>query len=376
MADIEMRSAPTEELRRHLFYETSHSPALTDLVGYERAQDIIDFCFIANPYYPTPEMLEDLQRNLPNLIKSYPSSNPVLSQQHLATVLGVDPEHLIIGNGATELIGLMNSTLIDRIAVPIPTFGEYIEKMRDLRNAELYTLTPSDRYQLHLPDYLAWVRERKLECLLVINPGNPTGQLFSLDEMMDFLHSARDLELVIVDESFIDFSGETIPSLLSVADKFTNLLLVRSMSKHCGVPGLRLGYCYSANLYLLNRLRRFLPTWNLNTLAQYFLAQLPANDAAYHIGRKRLISDVRNLSAALATIPHLDVYPTGANFVLFKIQTGMNATELQTKLLVDHQMYVRDCSNKVGMDRFHTRVASQGREKDTRLVEALRTIIV
>ena len=340
------------------------------------AQDIIDFCFIANPYYPTPEMLEDLQRNLPNLIKSYPSSNPVLSQQHLATVLGVDPEHLIIGNGATELIGLMNSTLIDRIAVPIPTFGEYIEKMRDLRNAELYTLSPSDRYQLHLPDYLAWVRERKLECLLVINPGNPTGQLFSLDEMMDFLHSARDLELVIVDESFIDFSGETIPSLLSVAEKFTNLLLVRSMSKHCGVPGLRLGYCYSANLYLLNRLRRFLPTWNLNTLAQYFLSQLPANDAAYHIGRKRLISDVSNLSAALATIPHLDVYPTGANFVLFKIQTGMNATELQTKLLVDHQMYVRDCSNKVGMDRFHTRVASQGREKDTRLVEALRTIIV
>ena len=375
MAENVLQSGPAEELRRHLFYETSHSPALTDLVGYERAQDIIDFCFIANPYYPTQGMLEDLQRNLPNLIKSYPSSNPVLSQQHLATVLGVDPEHLIIGNGATELIGLMNSTLIDRIAVPIPTFGEYIEKMRDLRNAELYTLSPDDRYQLRLPDYLAWVRERKLACLLVINPGNPTGQLFSLEEMMDFLHSARDMELVVVDESFIDFSGEVIPSLLSVADKFTNLLLVRSMSKHCGVPGLRLGYCYSANLYLLNRLRRFLPTWNLNTLAQYFLSQLPANDAAYHVGRKRLIGDVRHLSAALHTIPRLDVYPTGANFVLFKIQTGMNATELQTKLLVEHQMYVRDCSNKVGMDHFHIRVASQGREKDTRLVEALRTIV-
>jgi len=147
------------------------------------------------------------------------------------------------------------------------------------------------------------------------------------------------------------------------------------MSKHCGVPGLRLGYCYSANLYLLNRLRRFLPTWNLNTLAQYFLSLLPANDAAYHVGRKRLIGDVRNLSQALQTIPHLDVYPTGANFVLFKIQTGMDATELQAKLLVEHQMYVRDCSNKVGMDRFHIRVASQGPEKDMRLVEALRTIV-
>jgi threonine-phosphate decarboxylase len=225
------------ELRRHLFYETSHSPALTDLVGYDKAQDIVDFCFIANPYYPTPGMLEDLQRSLPNLIKSYPSSNPLMSQKHLAAVLGVDPERLIIGNGATELISLIDMTLIDRIAVPIPTFGEYIEKMKDLRNAELYPLDPNDRYQLRLNDYLAWVHQRKLESLLVINPGNPTGQFIPLDEMLDFLHRARDLQLVIVDESFIDFAGDPVPSLLPLADQFTNLLIVRSMSKHCGVPG-------------------------------------------------------------------------------------------------------------------------------------------
>src|ERR1700694_6014003 len=89
------------ELRKHLFYETSHSPALADLVGYEKAKSIIDFCFIANPYYPTDEMLRDLQLNLPNLIKSYPSSNPVIGQQHLAAVLHVNPENLLIGNGAT-----------------------------------------------------------------------------------------------------------------------------------------------------------------------------------------------------------------------------------------------------------------------------------
>jgi threonine-phosphate decarboxylase len=363
------------ELRRHLFYETSHSPAITDLVGYEKAKDIVDFCFIANPYYPTPGMLEDLQRSLPNLIKSYPSSNPLMSQKHLAAVLNVDPERLIIGNGATELISLIDMTLIDRIAVPIPTFGEYIEKMKDLRNAELYALDPEDGYQLRLDHYLAWVDHRKLECLLVINPGNPTGQFIPLEEMTEFLHRARNLELVIVDESFIDFAGDPIPSLLPLADRFTNLLIVRSMSKHCGVPGLRLGYCYSANLYILNRLRRFLPTWNLNTLAQYFLSLLPDADAAYHEGRKRLIDDVKHLYEDLRTIPRLKVYPTGANFLLFKVLNGMTANELQTSLLVDHEMYVRDCSNKLGMDAFHIRVASQGREKDTRLVEALRTLL-
>ncbi len=367
--------ASAAELKRHLFYETSHSPALADLVGYEKAKDIIDFCFIANPYYPTPEMLGDLQHNLANLIKSYPSSSPLMSQQNLAAVLNVSPEKLIIGNGATELIVLINTTLIDRIAVPIPTFGEYIEKLRDQRDAELYPLDPDQGYRLRLPDYLDWVHRRNLKALLIINPGNPTGQFIPLDEMIDFMNAASDLELVIVDESFIDFAGDPIPSLLPLAERFSNLLIVRSMSKHCGVPGLRLGYCYSGNLYLLNRLRRFIPTWNLNTLAEYFLSLLPKTDGAYHEGRRRLIADVAWLYGALQSIPGIAVYPTGANFVLFKVKSGMTAGELQLRLLADHRMYVRDCSNKVGMDSCHIRVASQGREKDARLVEALRTLV-
>ena len=374
IGDLANATGSAAEMRRHLFYETSHSPALSDLVGYETAKDIIDFCFIANPYYPTPEMLDDLQRNFPNLIKSYPSSSPLMSQQNLAAVLNVNPDNLVIGNGATELIAHIDTTLIDRIALPIPTFGEYIEKLKDQRDAEMFALDPDQRYELRPVDYMRWVHKRNMRALLVINPGNPTGQLIPLDEMIDFMHEAHDLELVIVDESFIDFAGEEIPSLLQVADRFSNLLIVRSMSKHCGIPGLRLGYCYSANLFVLNRLRRFIPTWNLNTLAQYFLSLLPATDAEYHEGRKRLIGDVRSLYNSLREIPALDVYPTGANFVLFKIKNGVSATELQSRLLNEHLMYVRDCSNKVGMDNFHIRVASQGREKDAQLVGALKIL--
>ena len=374
MERVRADSSPTE-LRKHLFYETSHSPSLADLVGYEKAKDIIDFCFIANPYYPTREMLEDLKENFPNLIKSYPSSSSITSQSNLAAVLHVNPDHLIIGNGATELIVLINTTLIERIAVPVPTFGEYIEKLKDQRDAELFTLRPEENYNLDLTAYLAWVHQRGLKALLVINPGNPTGQLFSLDEMIEFLKRAKDMELVIVDESFIDFAGDTIPSLLQVAEQFSNLLLVRSMSKHCGVPGLRLGYCYSGNLYVLNRLRQYIPTWNVNTLAQYFLSLLPSTNAAYHESRKRLIADVRWLYDALRAIAGIEVYPTGANFVLFKIKGGMTAAELQGLLLTEHGMYVRDCSNKIGMDNFHIRVASQGREKDSKLVEALEILL-
>lgn len=118
-------------------------------------------------------------------------------------------------------------------------------------------------------------------------------------------------------------------------------------------------------------LRHSLPTWNLNTLAEFFLSLLPATDADYHASRRRVIEDVRHLYAGLTQIEGIIVYPTGANFVCFRIDAGMTARQLQRRLLVEHGLYVRDCSNKVGMDRFHIRVATQGREHDVQLLQAL-----
>lgn len=362
-------------IRGDLFPDTSHSPSLAELVGYERAAEIIDFCFIANPYYPTPEMIEALAKALPALIKSYPSSNPATAARVLAEVLGVEAGDLILGNGATELIVLIHEVLVDRIGVPVPTFGEYIEKVRDPAAAEFFALRPDRDYQLDLGEYLEWGRARGLKALLVINPGNPTGQLHSLDEMIEFLEGAADMDLIVVDESFIDFAGDSSPSLVPVAGRFRNLLIVRSMSKNYGVPGLRLGYCYSRNGATLARLRRLLPTWHLNILAEYFLTLLPASDAAYRASLKQVTSDIARLGDELSAIPGLFVYPTGSNFVLVRIDGGLTAAELQARLLADHLMYVRDCSNKVGLDDRHVRIASQGRDPDARLVQALRELM-
>jgi len=362
---------PPDSIRGDLFPDTSHSPSLAELVGYERAVDIVDFCFIANPYYPTPSMVAAMQEGLPALIKSYPSSNPTTTQQTLAGVLGVDAEDLIVGNGATQLIVLINEVLVKRIGVPVPTFGEYIEKLRDPASAELFALLPDRDYQLDLVEFLAWGRERKVNGLLVINPGNPTGQLHSLDEMVDFLEQARDLDLVVVDESFIEFAGDPVPTLIPVADRFPNLLIVRSMSKNYGVPGLRLGFCYSRNREMIRKVRALVPTWHLNIIAEYFLTLLLSSTAEYKESLRRITSDVALLRDELAAIPGLCVYPTGSNFVLIRIENGMTAAELQATLLTDHLMDVRDCSNKVGLDDRHVRVASQGREADVRLVAAL-----
>lgn len=361
-------------INRHLFYETSHSPSLFDIVGEDMIDKITDFCFIANPYYPNEALIKKLQDRLPMLIKSYPSSNPSISQKHLSDVLHINPNHIIIGNGATELITIIQKECIDDFAIPVPTFSEYTEKIRKQEHAKLYYLQSHNNYQLNLHDLAQWIDSNKISSTLIINPGNPTGQLHSLSDMIDFLNAMRHLRLVIVDESFIDFAGDELPSLLPYIQQYQNLVVVRSMSKHCGIPGLRLGYCVTANTELLQKIRASIPVWNINTIAEYFLTQLYPTDELYHTARKQVIADVHFLYTQLSDIKGFFVYPTGSNFVLIRIECGMSAKELQHLLLEDYYLYVRDCSNKIGLDNYHIRVASQGKEKDSLLIAALQHI--
>jgi len=361
------------EINEDLFNKTSHSPALADLVGYEEAQYYVDYCFIANPYYPTQDMIDRLIAKLPSLIRAYPSSNPEVNNGYLAKVLRVNPDNLIIGNGATELITAICDELIESIGIPIPTFSEYHEKI-ERSKVQLYRVGPETDYQLDIDHYASWLQNHAVHAALLINPDNPTGQFFSIPQMQAFLDKASFLDLVIVDESFVDFAGDPVPSLLHSADIFSNLIIVRSMSKHCGVPGLRLGYCYTDNRYLLNRLRRRLPTWNINSVAEYYLSLLPETDADYHEARRRTIEDTQWLYHEIEGLPGFHVYPTGANFVLVRLENGMTAHELQMLLLKNYKLYVRDCSNKIGMDRYHIRIATQGREKDEPVVAALREL--
>lgn len=359
------------KINQSLFSETSHSPALVDLVGEDQIKNVIDYCFIANPYYPTRPMLRELSRKLPEVIKAYPSSNPRLAQQQLAAVLNVHPDHLILGNGATELITLIEQELIEKLAIPIPTFSEYLEKLRHSGSACLYQLPENEDYLLYLDQFTNWINEQNLPAALIINPGNPTGQLISGADMLAFLKKMSHLKLILLDESFIDFSGTPQASMLPHVSEFKNLIIVRSMSKHCGVPGVRLGYCCTANNEYLKRIRKRLPIWNINTLAEVFLSMLKTTDEVYKKSIGRIVRDMQHLYRKLQKIPGYKVYPTGSNFLLIKVENGMKARELQLRLLEDFGVYVRDCSNKIGLDQYHIRVASQGRKNDQRLIDAL-----
>lgn len=361
-------------INKELFRETTHSPALVDIVDRDSIQQMVDFCFIANPYYPTPEMMSELIGKIPEIIKAYPSSNPGLARKHLAEVLHVKPEYLLLGNGATELITSIEKELITDIAIPIPTFSEYLEKLRDSDSARLYQLPFENDYQLDLNHFAAWIEKNKISAALIINPGNPTGQFIPPDELKRFVQRMSHLQVILLDESFIDFSSINNTSLMAEIESFHNVIVIRSMSKHCGVPGLRLGYCCTANDEFLSRIKASLPVWNINTISEYFLSMLPDTDDEYQLSVQKVIRDVQYFYENLKAIPGLKVYPTGSNFILLRINFGPDSRTVQERLLEEYGLYVRDCSNKIGLDRYHIRVASQGQANDLRLISALQEL--
>lgn len=347
-----------------------HLSPLAELVGAEQAQKVIDFSQIINPYYPTPAMKQQLTARLAQPGKGKLSGDPRVGAAHLAEVLHVSAGNLIVANGATELISTICSYLIDSICVPVPAITDYLDKIESHQIVP-YRLDPSQDYRLDLEDYLEWLRHHEVHAALLLNPLNPTGQTFSREEMHTFVRRATWLDLIVVDETFVDFSGEQTPTLLHSADLFSNMMIIHSLSKLSGMPELHLGFSYTDNRYLLNRLRRALPSWHINALADYYLSLLPSTDAAYHQARRRLIKDVEWLSQALQAVPGFRVYPTGANFMLLRVENGRTAHDIQTTLLHDYNLYVLDCSHVAGMDAYHIRVTSQGRKNDQRLVQAL-----
>jgi len=359
-----------------LFEGTTHSPSVSLLAGGIESAHLLEFCHPTNPYFPPEEMVNELLFHLPRVMRQYPSENRRISLL-LAGRLGVDPDEVVVGNGASELISAINHTLVERPLVPIPTFSEFMEAPRAAGKQVIpLQLQEHREFLLDVEEVLATVRRSGADALVLINPHNPTGHLIEPDDLKALLAELRNLRMIILDESFIEFaSASQVPTLLPDRAAYPNLVFVRSLGKDYGIPGLRLGCLVAANRDVVSRLRQVLPAWNVNTLAELFLELLPKYQEAYEEARIKSIKATQALYQAVSSLQGLKVYPTRANFVLAHVTNGMTSTALRDILLSRHLIYIRDCANKVGLgDRF-VRIASRTMEENEQLVRILQTVL-
>lgn len=360
--------ADTEEIRYELL--TSRYG------GYWRYPKMMDFCYLVNPYFPTPRLIEEIKSNFKELLMGYPSGMRV-NAMLAAKNFDVDMKHIVIGNGAAELIKeLMHIFKGKRLGIIFPTFEEYNHRFE----GEIVAFSSSrDDFSYTVQDLMEFYEGKSLDGLVLINPDNPSGNYICKSDILNLIEwcERRSIKL-IVDESFVDFADACEESKVTlieeqILERFRNLIVVKSISKSYGIPGLRLGILVSRDEEMISILKKSVSIWNINSFGEFFLQILGKYEKEY-IKSLGLIKSARaDLIQQLGKIDYLKVFPSQANYVMCEVLHGIKSKEIAAKLL-RHNILVKDLSSKIGNGKQYLRLAVKTKEENDCLLNCLKTL--
>lgn len=339
----------------------------------QEAGSIIDFSANINPLGYPGDVRKVLWENFDE-IKHYPDIDCSALRSRIAQKIGHTDNEIIVGNGSTELF-----YLIPRVRKPAkgvvfqPTFNEFAEALKCSGAGVINCVLKEEdgfRFQYHNGLF----DDEKVEMAFLCNPNNPTGQLVEKTVILDMIKRHPRMTFVI-DEAFIDFVDKPEKySVVHEASAMQNLIVVRSLTKFYGFPGLRIGYLVTHGDRVEKMMAQKEP-WTVNTLAQ--LAALAAMEDVEFISRTRdFVFEERSfLFNELSHIHGFSPYQPTANYIFVKITTEKTTSPALRKQLLDYGIAIRDCSNFVGLDDTYFRVAVRTREENKKLIDALKDVV-
>ena len=344
--------------------------------GFWRFPQMLDFCYLVNPYFPSKRMKDELRSNFDTLLTEYPSGMKV-NTLIASKCFGVSEQYIVPGNGAAELIKvLMEGDTKGKTGFIRPTFEEYPNRFDKSLQV---TFTPqNDDYRYTSDDLMHYFGDKDIKTLMLINPDNPSGNFIPKADVLRLAKWCEDRNIrLVVDESFVDFSVDyKTNSLLSdeILEAYPHMAVMKSISKSFGVPGLRLGILASANKELIAHIKKEVSIWNLNSFAEFFMQIYNKHEKDYLKACDKFVAERADFERQLKTIPYLRVMPTQANYFLCEVLPPYTATEIVVYTLRNHNILTRDCSQKPGLDpnKQYMRIAVRNHEDNTRLVEALK----
>lgn len=342
--------------------------------GFWRFAGMLDYCYLVNPYFGESRIIDEMKANFETLVSEYPSGmkvNTLLASK----CWGVSENYIIPGNGAAELIKALMESLSGTLGVIRPTFEEYPNRYD---KSQLITYVPKNvDYRYSAQDLIDYFGVNKPDNLLLINPDNPTGNFIPFKDLL-FLadwcefHDVR----LIVDESFVDFSvGYQYNTLLhdDILESHPHMVVMKSISKSYGVPGIRLGILCAADTALIAKMKKLVSIWNINSFAEFFMQIFNKYEKDYLRACDKFIAERDDFERQLRQISFLRVMPSQANYFLCEILPPKNANQLVLTMLKKYNILTRDCSDKVGFDgKQYMRIAVRSHEDNARLIAAFK----
>ena len=352
--------------------------------GFWRFPQMLDFCYLVNPYFPSRRMKDELKANFDTLLTEYPSGmkvNTLLASK----CFGVSEPYIVPGNGAAELIKVLMETSPDPseggecLAGFIrPTFEEYPNRYN--KDKQVTFVPQNEDYRYTVDDLMAFFADKDIRQLMLINPDNPSGNFIPKADVLRLADWAESKGIrLVVDESFVDFSRDyAINSLLSdsILEAHPHMAVMKSISKSFGVPGLRLGILASADKELIARIKKEVSIWNLNSFAEFFMQIYNKHEKDYLRACAKFVAERDSFEQQLRQIPFLRVMPTEANYFLCEVLPPYKASEIVIRMLKEHNILTRDCSLKPGLDpnKQYMRIAVRNHKENYRLIEGLQNI--
>lgn len=341
--------------------------------GYWRYPQMLDFCYLVNPYFPPKRMMDEVKASFETLMREYPSGMNVNSLL-AAKNFGVKQDYILVGNGAAELIKVLMENWAGILGNIIPTFEEYPNR---LDSGYLVQFVPQkEGFKYTAEDLMDYFDGKNINTLLLINPDNPSGNYIPFGDLLRLIRWTKEKGIqFVVDESFVDFACvEGRFSLLdnSLLSDNKHLVVIKSISKSYGVPGLRLGVLASGNTYLISNLKKQVSIWNINSFGEFFMQIFEKYHSEY-IKACELFKEERNFFyKELQEISYLEVYPSQANYFLCRVKEKFTSNELALKLL-KYNILIKDCGSKKAFDGGnYIRIAVRDREDNSRLINILK----
>ncbi len=341
--------------------------------GYWRYPKVLDFCYLVNPYFPPQRLIVEMKANFEKLLTQYPSGasvNALLAAKNFS----VRKEQIVVGNGAAELIKVLMESQKGKIGFILPSFEEYINRA-DVENAVVYIPDHED-FTYAAEDILEYFQDKEIELLVLVNPDNPTGNFISKEDVLKMAEELNKQGIIFaVDESFVDFAEAPQSSLIceEILDANKNLIVLKSISKSYGVPGLRLGIAVSSNESMIRMMSEKVSIWNINSFAEFYMQIEEKYRPDYEMALARFREVRKEFVTKLNSISFITPFPSQANYIMCRLTKGWSAKELTVQLLENYDIFIKDLSSKIQTGDY-VRIAVRTEEDNERLITALRLL--
>lgn len=344
--------------------------------GFWRFPKLLDFCYLVNPFFPTRQLKEEMKANYDTLLTEYPSGmyvNSLLASKYF----DIKHNYIVVGNGAAELIKSMLENINGKYGIIYPTFEEYPNRLS--KDAIVPFISSKEDCQYTADDLIQFYTDKEIDYLVLINPDNPSGNFIPTKDVLHLSNWCKERSIkLIVDESFVDFSENfECNSLIhnDILEGNPNLIVIKSISKSYGVPGLRLGILATSDEKIINCIKKNVAIWNINSFAEYYMQIFGKYQNCYIEACYQFIKERERFQKEMNKVSFVRVIPSQANFFMIELTGRYTPYELSAILLKRFNILIKSCNTKHGLEnKNYIRIAVRNRIDNDRLIDALNSL--